>query len=44
MLQMGCGVAINAIKSSRAPHSFLGIHQAEGKVAIYHTKGNLTVT
>ena len=34
------GVAINAIKSSRAPHSFLGIHQDEGKVAIYHTKGN----
>ncbi|NQY78755.1 MAG: 3-deoxy-7-phosphoheptulonate synthase [Candidatus Caenarcaniphilales bacterium] len=33
-------VAINAIKSSRAPHSFLGIHQDEGKVAIYHTKGN----
>jgi 3-deoxy-7-phosphoheptulonate synthase len=32
-------VAINAMKSSLAPHSFLGI-DSEGRISVYKTKGN----
>lgn len=33
-------VAINAAKASRLPQSFIGINQEEGKICIFHTKGN----
>jgi 3-deoxy-7-phosphoheptulonate synthase len=33
-------VAINAIKSSISPHSFLGVHQEDGKLSVFHTNGN----
>src|SRR5436190_15207801 len=32
-------VALNAMKSSLSPHSFLGI-DSEGRISIYKTKGN----
>lgn len=32
-------IAVNAIKSASAPHSFLGV-SSEGKLQIFHTKGN----
>jgi len=35
----GLAVAINALKSASAPHSFLGINQ-EGQVSVIRTKGN----
>jgi 3-deoxy-7-phosphoheptulonate synthase len=35
----GLDVAINAIRSARSPHSFLGINSA-GRTAIVHTRGN----
>ncbi len=33
-------VAINAAKAARLPQSFIGINQEEGKICIFHTKGN----
>lgn len=33
-------IAINAINSSLSPHSFTGINQQEGKVSMFHTRGN----
>lgn len=33
-------VAINAAKASRLQQSFMGINQDEGKICIFHTKGN----
>lgn len=33
-------VAINGIKSSLSPHSFIGINQEEGKACVFHTRGN----
>lgn len=32
-------VALNAMKSSLAPHSFLGV-DSDGRISVYHTKGN----
>lgn len=32
-------IAVNAIKSAAAPHSFLGV-SSEGKLRVFHTKGN----
>jgi 3-deoxy-7-phosphoheptulonate synthase len=33
-------VAINAIESAGHKHCFLGIHQYEGQISVFHTKGN----
>jgi 3-deoxy-7-phosphoheptulonate synthase len=33
-------VAVNAIESSKNPHSFIGVNQADGKICIFHTAGN----
>ncbi|MGL1102822.1 3-deoxy-7-phosphoheptulonate synthase, partial [Vibrio parahaemolyticus] len=35
----GLQVAVNALKSARQPHHFLGINQ-DGRPAVFHTKGN----
>lgn len=35
----GLDVATNALQSSASPHNFLGIN-AEGQVAVFHTRGN----
>jgi 3-deoxy-7-phosphoheptulonate synthase len=35
----GLQVAVNALKSARQPHHFLGINQ-DGRPAVIHTKGN----
>ncbi len=33
-------VAINAIQSSKQAQQFLGVNQNEGKICVFHTKGN----
>jgi 3-deoxy-7-phosphoheptulonate synthase len=35
----GLHVAVNALKSARQPHHFLGINQ-DGRPAVFHTRGN----
>jgi 3-deoxy-7-phosphoheptulonate synthase len=35
----GLQVAVNALKSARQPHHFLGINQ-DGRPAVFHTRGN----
>lgn len=33
-------IAINAIKSCEHPQSFLGVNQDQGRVSVFHTRGN----